>query len=141
MKHAEAAQLVMAPIIEAVIPHFAPKVWEDMSAQFCTTFWSLTMYDLYVPEHLYEKEIKKLKEAPAKLIENKDLNSARRKKEAERLNTLMERLQVRIYNILSRIIRHKIFISSPIMEPFPSTWDRHLLQRAAQGLDGQSVDG
>ena len=52
------------------------------------------MYDLHVPEQLYEKEIKKLKEAPAKLIENKDLNSARRKKEADRLNTLMERLQV-----------------------------------------------
>ena len=69
------------------------KVWEDMSAQFCTTFWSLTMYDLFVPEKQYEKEIKKLKEAPAKLIENKDLNTARRKKEADRLNTLMERLQ------------------------------------------------
>ena len=54
------------------------------------------MYDLYVPEHLYQKEIKKLKDAPAKLSENKDLNSARRKKEAERLNTLMERLQVLI---------------------------------------------
>ena len=93
-KHAEAAQVVMAPISEAVVPHFPARVWEDMSPQFCTTFWSLTMYDLYVPEHLYEKEIKKLKEAPAKLIENKDLNSARRKKEADRLNTLMERLQV-----------------------------------------------
>ena len=94
VKHAEAAQVVMAPVIQAVIPHFTARVWEDMSAQFCTTFWSLTMYDLYVPEHLYEKEIKKLKDAPAKLSENKDLNSARRKKEAERLNTLMERLQV-----------------------------------------------
>ena len=51
------------------------------------------MYDLYVPEQLYEKEIKKLKEAPAKLIENKDLNSTRRKKEADRLQVLMERLQ------------------------------------------------
>ena len=76
--------MVMAPISEAVVPHFPARVWEDMSPQFCTTFWSLTMYDLYVPEHLYEKEIKKLKEAPAKLIENKDLNSARRKKEAWR---------------------------------------------------------
>ena len=52
------------------------------------------MYDIHVPEHLYAKEIKKLKEAPAKLIDNKDLNSTRRKKEAERLNILMERLQV-----------------------------------------------
>ena len=48
------------------------------------------MYDLYVPEKLYEKEIKKLKEAPAKLIDNKDLNTARRKKEADRLNTFEE---------------------------------------------------
>ena len=95
-KHAEAAQIVMAPITQAVIPHFTARVWEDMSAGFCTTFWSLTMYDLHVPEALYEKEIKKLKEAPAKLIENKDLNSTRRKKEADRLNTLMERLQVKL---------------------------------------------
>ena len=51
------------------------------------------MYDLHVPEQLYEKEIKKLKEAPSKLHDNKDLNTARRKKEEERLNNLMERLQ------------------------------------------------
>ena len=61
------------------------------------------MYDLYVPEHLYQKEIKKLKDAPAKLSENKDLNSARRKKEAERLNTLMERLQVLINGSLIKV--------------------------------------
>ena len=103
MKHAEAAQVVMAPVIQAVIPQFTARVWEDMSAQFCTTFWSLTMYDLYVPEHLYQKEIKKLKDAPAKLSENKDLNSARRKKEAERLNTLMERLQVLINGSLIKV--------------------------------------
>merc|ERR1719328_635925 len=51
------------------------------------------MYDLHVPEAMYEKEIAKLKEAPAKLVNNKELNSARRKKEADRLQTLMERLQ------------------------------------------------
>merc|ERR1719228_1866828 len=38
-------------------------------------------------------EIAKLKEAPSKLVNNKELNSARRKKEADRLTTLMERLQ------------------------------------------------
>ena len=70
------------------------QVWEDMSPHFCTTFWSLTMYDLHVPESLYEKEIKKLKEAPAKLIDNRDLNSSKRKKETDRLHALRERLQV-----------------------------------------------
>ena len=94
VKHAEAAQLVMGPITDAVVPHFAPKVWEDMSPHFCTTFWSLTMYDLHVPESLYEKEIKKLKDAPAKLIDNRDLNSSKRKKETDRLHALKERLQV-----------------------------------------------
>merc|ERR1719318_2394015 len=105
-KHAEAAQLVMEPITAAVIPIYPPKVWEDISPQFCTTFWSLTMYDLYVPEKLYEKEIKKLKEAPAKLIDNKDLNTARRKKEADRLNTLMERLQ-HVERVMARLRQEK----------------------------------
>ena len=73
---------------------FWGQVWEDMSPHFCTTFWSLTMYDLHVPESLYEKEIKKLKEAPAKLIDNRDLNSSKRKKETDRLHALRERLQV-----------------------------------------------
>jgi len=93
VKHAEAAQLVMEPVTAAVMPIYPAKVWEDISPQFFTTFWSLTMYDLHVPEAMYEKEIAKLKEAPAKLVNNKELNSARRKKEADRLQTLMERLQ------------------------------------------------
>merc|ERR1719305_2144804 len=93
VKHAEAAQLVMEPVTAAVMPIYPAKVWEDISPQFFTTFWSLTMYDLHVPEALYEKEIAKLKEAPSKLVNNKELNSARRKKEADRLQSLMERLQ------------------------------------------------
>ena len=78
----------------ALVLTLSCQVWEDMSPHFCTTFWSLTMYDLHVPEALYEKEIKKLKEAPAKLIENRDLNSSKRKKETDRLHALRERLQV-----------------------------------------------
>merc|ERR1719400_2472218 len=74
VKHAEAAQLVMEPVTAAVMPIYPAKVWEDISPQFFTTFWSLTMYDLHVPEAMYEKEIAKLKEA-------------------DRLQTLMERLQ------------------------------------------------
>ena len=70
------------------------KIWDDISSQLLATFWSLTMYDLYVPERIYHKKIKELKEAPDKLKDNKDLNSTRRKKEAERLNNLMEKLQV-----------------------------------------------
>eukprot|EP00096_Caligus_rogercresseyi_P010937 TRINITY_DN413_c0_g2_i2.p1 TRINITY_DN413_c0_g2~~TRINITY_DN413_c0_g2_i2.p1 ORF type:complete len:747 (-),score=245.03 TRINITY_DN413_c0_g2_i2:223-2463(-) len=90
--HAEAALTVMEPVIEAIRPLHSSKIWEDISPQFLTTFWSLTMYDLFIPERIYEKEIAKLKAAPAKVDENKDYNSTRRKKEKERILNHMEKL-------------------------------------------------
>ena len=56
----------MEPVIEAIRPLHPTKIWDDISPQFLTTFWSLTMYDLFVPEAVYEREIAKLKAAPAK---------------------------------------------------------------------------
>merc|ERR1719508_197435 len=130
-KHAEAAQLVMEPVTAAVIPIYPPKVWEDISPQFCTTFWSLTMYDLYVPEKLYEKEIKKLKEAPAKLNDNKYLNTARRKKEADRLNTLMERLQ-------DEEKRHKEHVER-VMARLRQEKDAWFLSRTARSAKNETI--
>ena len=81
-------------MIEAIRPLHPTKIWDDISPQFLTTFWqvfpsleryllfvqgfsllspwyfpnrSLTMYDLFVPETVYEREIAKLKAAPAKV--------------------------------------------------------------------------
>ena len=79
-------------MIDAIRPLHPTKIWDDISPQFLTTFWSLTMYDLFVPEAVYEREIAKLKAAPAKVDENKDLNSARKKKEKERLNNLLDKM-------------------------------------------------
>uniref|UniRef100_A0A0K2TBN1 THO complex subunit 2 n=1 Tax=Lepeophtheirus salmonis TaxID=72036 RepID=A0A0K2TBN1_LEPSM len=90
--HADAAIMVMEPVIDAIRPLHPSKIWEDISPQFLTTFWSLTMYDLFVPEKVYEKEVAKLKAAPAKIDENKDYNSTRRKKEKERILNHMEKL-------------------------------------------------
>ncbi len=53
---------------------------------------SLTMYDLMVPEEVYAKELAKLKAAPAKIDENKELNSTRKKKEKERIAALADKL-------------------------------------------------
>merc|ERR1719481_1499996 len=89
-RHAEAAKIIMEPLTAAVIPVYPQKIWDDISPQLLATFWSLAMYDLHVPEKIYQKKIKELKDAPSKLHENKDLNSTRRKKETERLNTLVE---------------------------------------------------
>lgn len=74
----------MTPVTEAVRPLHSPKIWEDISPSFLTTFWSLTMYDLFVPEDVYAAEIAKLKAAPARVDDNRDLNSARKKKEKGR---------------------------------------------------------
>lgn len=87
-----AATDVMNPVIDAIRPLHASKVWDDISPQFLTTFWSLTMYDLFVPDSVYRKEMEKLKAAPAKIDENKELNASRKKKEKERVNNLLEKL-------------------------------------------------
>lgn len=62
-KYYEAVKEVMAPIVESVIPLHSVKVWEDISPQFLVTFWSLTMYDLYVPHESYQREIAKIKQS------------------------------------------------------------------------------
>ena len=90
--YVQAVTEVMNPVIDAIRPLHSNKVWDDISPQFLTTFWSLTMYDLFVPETVYEKEISKLKAAPARIDENKELNASRKKKEKERIHTLMEKL-------------------------------------------------
>merc|ERR1719309_497292 len=93
VKHAEAAKIMMEPLTAAIVPVYPTKIWDDITPQLLATFWSLTMYDLYVPEKTYQKKIQELKDAPAKLHENKDLNSTRRKKETERLTALVEKMQ------------------------------------------------
>ena len=47
--------------IASVVPLHPEKVWEDVSPGFLVTFWSLTLYDLCVPNEAYKREINKLK--------------------------------------------------------------------------------
>lgn len=73
LKYAEAAQAVMAPVAQSVRPLHPLKVWEDISPQFLVTFWSLSMYDLYVPVESYQREINKLKQLAAQTVDSKDM--------------------------------------------------------------------
>ncbi|XP_024887298.1 THO complex subunit 2 isoform X7 [Temnothorax curvispinosus] len=93
LKYAEAAQAVMAPVAQSVRPLHPLKVWEDISPQFLVTFWSLSMYDLYVPGESYQREISKLKQLAAQTADSKDMNLSKGKKEQERYTTLIEKLQ------------------------------------------------
>ena len=55
--HVKAAMEVMEPVTAAIRPLHPTKTWDDISPQFLATFWSLTMYDLFVPDAIYEKEV------------------------------------------------------------------------------------
>ena len=61
---------VLDPIVEGARQLHAPKVWEDISPKLYTTFWALSLYDLYVPASRYEDEVKKAREA-IKVIDDK----------------------------------------------------------------------
>ncbi|XP_071535376.1 THO complex subunit 2 isoform X1 [Panulirus ornatus] len=83
-RYIEACNEVFVPIVSSIRPHFSIKVWEDMDPSFFLTFWTLTMSDLEVPVHMYEKEIKKIDPNPS---------TNKRKKETDRLLALKEKLQ------------------------------------------------
>ncbi|XP_049826219.1 THO complex subunit 2 isoform X2 [Aethina tumida] len=89
-KYYEAVLEVMEPVHKSLVPLHPQRIWEDVSPQFLATFWSLTMYDLYVPEDTYAQVINKSKHASVAVMES---NSTKGKKEQERFATLIEKLQ------------------------------------------------
>ncbi|XP_066259419.1 THO complex subunit 2 isoform X1 [Euwallacea similis] len=88
-KYFEAVQEVMQPVHNSLLPLHSPKTWEDVTPQFLATFWSLTMYDLCVPEDIYQQVISKAKQQSAAATENVGTKG---KKEQERCNSLVEKL-------------------------------------------------
>lgn len=84
----EATAEIMNPIVDSVRPLHNSKVWEDISPQFLVTFWSLSMYDLQVPADTYMREINKLKQQSAAVMD-----ASKGKKEQERYLALIEKLQ------------------------------------------------
>merc|ERR1719411_1960780 len=50
------------------------------------------MFDLFVPENIYSKEIAKKKLEISKIEDNRELNNTRKKKEKERINTMIEKM-------------------------------------------------
>merc|ERR1712150_10600 len=48
-RYLESIDCVMQPVIDLVRTLHSPKIWEDMSPLFYTTFWTLSMNDRFVP--------------------------------------------------------------------------------------------
>lgn len=88
-KYFEAVTDVMEPIHKSVIPLHPSKFWEDITPQFLVTFWSLTMYDLFVPEDTYQQVVNKTRQQSLALVESNNKG----KKEQERYTTLIDKLQ------------------------------------------------
>ncbi|XP_037087592.1 THO complex subunit 2-like [Pollicipes pollicipes] len=91
-KYLAASEQVLAPVVAAVVPVFPAKTWDDISPEFFTSFWSLTLSDLRVPTESYEKEVRRLKQQATQLGDNRDLTESKRKKEQERCQALIDKL-------------------------------------------------
>ena len=91
-KYAEASNFILDPIIDMMKNYLPAKTWEDISPQFFVTFWSLTLYDLFVPTEAYAREINRVKQMSIAANDNKDMTSSKRKKEQERCSLLIEKL-------------------------------------------------
>uniref|UniRef100_A0A0D9V9I6 THO complex subunit 2 n=1 Tax=Leersia perrieri TaxID=77586 RepID=A0A0D9V9I6_9ORYZ len=93
------------------------KAWNSLSPEIYATFWGLTLYDLHFPKDRYDAEIKKLHENLKQLEDNSDNSSiaiSRRKKDKERIQDLLDRLnnesqkhQQHIASVLQRLRREK----------------------------------
>lgn len=92
-KYGEASNIIFSPIADVMRNFFAPKIWEDISPQFYVTFWSMSLYDLFVPTDAYNREINRIKQSSIGFGDNKDLPSSKRKKEQERCSVMIEKLQ------------------------------------------------
>nr|XP_037284733.1 THO complex subunit 2-like [Rhipicephalus microplus] len=90
-RYVDAVDQVMSQVVENVRPLHPTKTWEDLSPQFYVTFWSLSMYDLYVPTSSYQREIQKLRDA-SNSEETKDMAPSKRKKEKDRCDALADKL-------------------------------------------------
>ncbi|GFR79737.1 THO complex subunit 2-like [Elysia marginata] len=88
-----ASQEVMSPIVEAIKPVFSSKIWDDLTPQFYITFWSLSMYDLYVPTAAYEKQVQLQQSQIDALEDNRDMPASKKKKEQDRCRNLIEKLK------------------------------------------------
>ncbi|XP_065885468.1 THO complex subunit 2-like isoform X2 [Dysidea avara] len=84
---------VMEPILKTACMLHSNKIWEDINIKLYTTFWSLSLYDLYVPATRYEEEVGKLEQAIKALDDGCDMASNKKKKEQEKHQIVIDKLK------------------------------------------------
>jgi THO complex subunit 2 len=91
-RYLEAIEIVVQPVIDLVRTLQPSKIWEDMSTMFYTTFWTLSCNDLAVPSSAYDKQRNSIKSKLIALDDNQELTSAKKKKEKDKLNALLDKI-------------------------------------------------
>lgn len=91
-RYLESIEYVMQPVIGLATTLHPPKIWEDMSPLFYTTFWTLSMSDCFVPSSAYEKQRASLKQKLNALDDNQELTSTKKKKEKEKIMIMLDKL-------------------------------------------------
>ncbi|XP_063616072.1 THO complex subunit 2 [Cydia splendana] len=91
-RYSVASKEALEPVVQAITPLLPLRTWEDISPEFYVTFWSLSMYDLKVPEECYDREIERLRAAAVAAAKDSS-QGTKGKKEQERFNTLIDKLQ------------------------------------------------
>ncbi|KAJ0095475.1 hypothetical protein Patl1_15606 [Pistacia atlantica] len=87
--------IMWSDLLDTVKTMLPSKAWNSLSPDLYTTFWGLTLYDLYVPRNRYESEIAKQHAALKALEELSDNSSSaitKRKKDKERIQESLDRL-------------------------------------------------
>jgi THO complex subunit 2 len=91
--YVQAVEHITQNLLSSVMVLHPAKVWDDISPQLYVTFWTLSLYDLHVPVDCYETEISKLQQIADEADANAELTSSKKKKERERCEMIIKRLQ------------------------------------------------
>lgn len=91
-RYCEAIDIVMQPVIDLVKTLQPPKIWEDMSPLFYTTFWILSCNDLAVPTSSYDRQRNSIRQKLNSIDEDQELTTAKKKKDKEKLVVLLDKL-------------------------------------------------
>ncbi|KAF6779915.1 hypothetical protein AHF37_00650 [Paragonimus kellicotti] len=89
------SQQLCGEIAVAIRPLYPSRVWDELGTNFFVTFWTLHSSDLVVPEAAYQRQVLQLREQMQQIeTAPNGWTSAKKKREIERLQGLVDKLAV-----------------------------------------------
>lgn len=88
----KATETILNPVVQSIIPALQNNYLIELNARFFVTFWTLTMYDVQVPDKSYLRERNKINQQLQQLEDNKDIAPSKKRKERERLTSIIAKL-------------------------------------------------